>query len=279
MASDTFDVFEDGVKQTLDTFQEAVAPISIMLAVDASGSMRPVADAVKDAATSFVKALRPADQLALTMFADQAAVVHDLTTKREWTIEGIDQYTAKGGTALNDAVYNSLARLGSVDGRRAIVLLTDGRDENGPGTAPGSRHSLADVLTQIRGVDATIYAIGLGPKVDRAALEKLASASGGEAFFPQTVDILAGRVPPCRRTAAAAVRGQLCVDQPETRRPMADRRHQQPQSVDHHQEPRRLFRPRQVNERFLSGRRLSGYFRPSLVAALPKNYRVLFRHK
>ena len=192
VASDTFDVFEDGVKQTLDTFQEAVAPISIMLAVDASGSMRPVADAVKDAATSFVKALRPADQLALTMFADQAAVVHDLTTKREWTIEGIDQYTAKGGTALNDAVYNSLARLGSVDGRRAIVLLTDGRDENGPGTAPGSRHSLADVLTQIRGVDATIYAIGLGPKVDRAALEKLASASGGEAFFPQTVDILAG---------------------------------------------------------------------------------------
>lgn len=192
VSSETFEVFEDGVKQTLDTFQEAVAPISIMLAVDASGSMRPVADAVKDAATTFVKALRPADQLALTMFADQAAVVHDLTTKREWTIEGIDQYTAKGGTALNDAVYNSLTRLGSVDGRRAIVLLTDGRDENGPGTAPGSRHSLADVLAQIRGLDATIYAIGLGPKVDRPTLEKLASASGGEAFFPQTVDVLAG---------------------------------------------------------------------------------------
>ena len=192
VSSETFEVFEDGVKQTLDTFQEAVAPISIMLAVDASGSMRPVADAVKDAATTFVKALRPADQLALTMFADQAAVVHDLTTKREWTIEGIDRTTAKGGTALNDAVFNSLTRLGSVDGRRAIVLLTDGRDENGPGTAPGSRHSLADVLAQIRGVDATIYAIGLGPKVDRAALEKLASASGGEAFFPQTVDVLAG---------------------------------------------------------------------------------------
>ena len=96
VASDTFDVFEDGVKQTLDTFQEAVAPISIMLAVDASGSMRPVADAVKDAATSFVKALRPADQLALTMFADQAAVVHDLTTKREWTIEGVDRIHREG---------------------------------------------------------------------------------------------------------------------------------------------------------------------------------------
>ena len=79
-----------------------------------------------------------------------------------------------------------------MDSNHAIVLLTDGRDRNGPGTAPGSRHSLADVSAQIRGVDATIYAIGLGPKVDRAALTKLASASGGEAFFPQTVDILAG---------------------------------------------------------------------------------------
>jgi VWFA-related protein len=191
VSADAFELYEDGVKQTLDTFQEAVAPISIVLAMDASGSMRPAAEAVKDAASSFVQALRPSDKLALTVFADQVAAVHDLTTKREWTLEGIDQYNAKGGTALNDAIYNSLVRLGSVDGRRAIVLLTDGRDENNPGTAPGSVHTFAQVLAQLHTVDATIYAIGLGPKVDRAVLEKLASASGGEAFFPETVDSLA----------------------------------------------------------------------------------------
>ena len=59
VASDTFELFEDGVKQTLDTFQEAVAPISIMLAVDASGSMRPVADAVKDAAATLRESVAP----------------------------------------------------------------------------------------------------------------------------------------------------------------------------------------------------------------------------
>jgi VWFA-related protein len=191
VSSENIELFEDGVKQTLDTFQEAVAPISIVLAVDASGSMRPVAEAVKEAAATFVTALRPGDQLALVMFSDQVAMVHDLTTKREWTLEGINQYTTKGGTALNDAVYNGLTRLGPIDGRRAMVVLTDGRDENGPGTAPGSRHSIAEVLAQIHDVDATIYAIGLGPNVDRAVLQKLASASAGEAFFPETVDVLA----------------------------------------------------------------------------------------
>jgi Mg-chelatase subunit ChlD len=71
--AEDFEVSEDGVKQTLDVFQEAVAPISIVLAVDTSGSMRPVADAVKEAAKTFVTALRPADQLGLLMFADSSS--------------------------------------------------------------------------------------------------------------------------------------------------------------------------------------------------------------
>ena len=183
-----FAVSEDGVAQTLDTFQEAVAPIAIVLAVDASGSMKPVADLVKEAAKAFVTALRPADQLALLMFSDQAVMIHDLTTKREWTVEGLDQYKAAGGTALNDAIYNALTRLSPLDSRRAIVLLTDGRDENGPGTAPGSRHSIADVLGRLHEVDATVYSIGLGPHVDRGVLETLADRSGGEAFFPAGAD-------------------------------------------------------------------------------------------
>ncbi len=82
---------------------------------------------------------------------------------------GLDQYKATGGTALNDAVYNALIRLGPVDGRRAIVVLTDGRDENGPGTAPGSRHSIGEVLARLHEVDATVYTIGLGAHVDRAS--------------------------------------------------------------------------------------------------------------
>src|SRR4029079_1751214 len=86
--------------------------------------------------------------------------------------------------------------LASIPGRRAIVVMTDGRDENGPGTAPGSRHSADDVIAELQRVDATVYAIGLGPHVDRQALEMLASHSGGEAFFPETVQTLGHEYPP-----------------------------------------------------------------------------------
>ncbi len=74
--------------------------------------------------------------------------------------------------------------------RRAIVVMTDGRDENNPGTAPGSRHTLAQVLEKTREVDAAIYTIGLGPRVDAKTLSALSAASGGESFFPQTTDML-----------------------------------------------------------------------------------------
>jgi VWFA-related protein len=190
VSADDFKLVEEGIAQHVDTFQEAVAPLSMVLAVDASGSMKPATDALKEAAKTFVTAVRPEDRLALMMFSDQVNIVHDLTTNRDLTTTGLDQYKAAGGTALNDALYNALTRLKPIDGRRAVVVLTDGRDENGPGTAPGSRHSLAEVLAQVEDVDATIYAIGLGPHVDRGLLETLAKRSGGEAFFPESATVL-----------------------------------------------------------------------------------------
>ena len=190
MSADDLEIFEDGVRQTIDTFQEAVAPISIILALDASGSMRPATDAVRDAAKSFVASLRAADDLALMEFSDEPALLHDLTKNRESTLEAIDQYKAHGGTALNDALFQAIARLKRAEGRKAIVVLTDGRDENGPGTAPGSRHTIDDVFASIRDVDVTVFAIGLGKTVDHAVLEKLARASGGESFFPAGADEL-----------------------------------------------------------------------------------------
>jgi Ca-activated chloride channel family protein len=190
VAADQLQLFEDGVPQTLEAFEEATTPLALVLAVDTSGSMKPVADAVKDAARRFVDALRPSDQLALLTFGDRAAFVHDLTTNRQWTINGLEQYKATGGTALNDALVDALGHVGAVQGRRAIVVLTDGRDENGPGTGPGSQHVVDDVFAAIPRVDAAIYTIGLGPNVDRDLLTRLADMSGGESFFPSTSEEL-----------------------------------------------------------------------------------------
>lgn len=184
-------VREDGVEQTLDTFEEAVSPIAIILALDASGSMKKDTAAVQAAARSFVDALRPEDQLGVATFADRIWFAHDLATERAWSYAGIDQYVAGGGTALYDAIWGSLFRLKrETTPRRVMVLVTDGRDENNPGTAPGSVHTVGDVLQMIRQTDATVFAIGIGAKVDRDILETLAAESGGEAYFPLDVSEL-----------------------------------------------------------------------------------------
>lgn len=184
------EVFEDGVEQKVDAFEEALSPVSVMLLLDSSGSMRKDAPAVMEAARTFVQALPTKDKLAVMTFSDKPELAHDLTTNRQPSLDAISKYVADGGTALYDAVFDGLARLKRAEGRTALVVFTDGRDENNPGTAPGSVHTLSQVLVSLGGVETTVYAIGLGPKVDRETLEHLASASNGEANFPDDVSRL-----------------------------------------------------------------------------------------
>ena len=184
-------VVEDGVEQTVEGFQEAADPVSIILALDSSGSMKPSAEAVMKAARTFVQSIREEDSLAVLTFADRPLFAHDLTTTREWSLDAIDEYTPIGGTALYDTVVDSLARLRRVEGRRVLVLLTDGRDEDNPGTGPGSLHTYAEALGELRDTEAVVYPIGLGPNIDPAVMEGLAVESGGAAYFPQDVSTLA----------------------------------------------------------------------------------------
>jgi len=146
---------------------------------------------VQRAARDFVLAVRPEDSLALITFADAPKYAHVLATNRQWSLDAIDKYVPLGGTALYDALFNALMTLKSVPGRRAVVVLTDGKDENNPGTAPGSQHTFEEVLKLVKSAGAMIFPIGLVTKVERPVLEQLAAASGGEASFPTDVTLLA----------------------------------------------------------------------------------------
>jgi VWFA-related protein len=183
-------VIEDGVEQEITSFQEAVAPVSLVMALDKSGSMRRDEESVRAAARAFIDALRPEDALGVVGFADSAEILADVAPYRTLSRHAVNQYKTGGGTALYDAIALSLERLETVKGRRAIVVLTDGRDEDNPGKGPGSRIGLDDVLVHLEKLDVLVYAIGLGPNVDRATLEQLAQVSGGEAYFPLDVTLL-----------------------------------------------------------------------------------------
>ena len=71
-----------------------------------------------------------------------------------------------------------------------VVLVSDGRDENNAGTGPGSQRTVDDVFAGLKESEATVFAIGLGPRVDREFLERVATESGGEAYFPLDVSEL-----------------------------------------------------------------------------------------
>jgi VWFA-related protein len=176
-------VFEDGIEQTIEGFEEALTPINVMLVLDQSGSMRQDAPAVVEAARTFARQMPGKDRVGVMLFADRPSLVQDLSTIREFVLRAIDRYVPSGGTALYDAIVEALVRLKRAEGRTAVVVMTDGRDENNAGTGPGSNRKLDDVLASIKEVGSVVYTIGLGPNVDRAILERLAEASGGEASF------------------------------------------------------------------------------------------------
>ncbi len=190
VSAEDLKVYEDGVLQQVETFQEATQPVSIVLALDASGSMKKHEPDVIASAHAFAAALRPQDQLAVVLFSDTSTFAHDLSTDRNMTREAIDGYKASGGTALYDAVADALLRLKRTDGRRVVVVMTDGRDEDNPGTGPGSIRKLPDVLDLVKETGAAVFPIGLGAKVDAAVLQHLADSSGGRALLSPDVSQL-----------------------------------------------------------------------------------------
>ncbi len=80
VAAEDLVVLEDGIEQKVEVFQEAVAPVSVMLVLDESGSMKRDAPMVMESARKFVESLPDKDKLAVMLFADKTDMVHDLTT-------------------------------------------------------------------------------------------------------------------------------------------------------------------------------------------------------
>jgi Ca-activated chloride channel family protein len=125
------------------------------------------------------------------MFQPHAERPAPHTEKREAPRAELDNYVADGGTALYDALYDSLVQLAKArDTRRVLVVVTDGIDENAASNGPGSLRSWDEVLDKLLQTDATVYAVGIGSRVEHDRLRLLAEKSGGAAYFPTDVSTL-----------------------------------------------------------------------------------------
>lgn len=156
-----FKLYDNSAQQKLAYFDAAEAPLNVALLLDTSRSTEGAIDEIRKAAKDFIKELRPQDRAMIVSFDYAVNKLSSLTSNRKVLERAIkDAHVGEYfGTLLNDALFDVIDHdLRPVNGRKAIVLLTDGRDA-------GSRASQEQVLSYATESDAMIYSIYYEPSL------------------------------------------------------------------------------------------------------------------
>lgn len=165
-----FAVLENERPQTVDRFSAERRPLRIAIVLDTSFSME--GDKLKSAiasAVEFLNIIQPGDEGLVISFSDDVRVVQDLTSNKAEMEAAIRKVEAKGGTSLYDAIFKASERLAEFEGRRVMVVLSDGRDEADNGLEPGSLHTLEEAQDRAVRNEVMVFAIGLGRSLARDA--------------------------------------------------------------------------------------------------------------
>ncbi len=190
LTSRMFRLFEDGQEQTTLQVQRESEGVVIALLVDTSGSMRESLAKAKVAVQEFVRNLRAEDQVLLLAFSDRPRLVQPLTVSKATVLRHLATLESKGGTALYDSIQEALGHLSGVSGRKVVVLLTDGSDQNAEGTGPGSRSTLDACRAKAVSQEVSIFTIGLGFHVEKKVLKDLAESTEGRSLWASDADQL-----------------------------------------------------------------------------------------
>ncbi len=128
---ENFTVYENGVKQDISRFEPTVAPFSVVMLLDMSGSTLGFRQTIRQSAFRFIDALAPEDRVAVVEFYDKVNLRNDFTTNRKIIANSINVANGQGKTQLYEAINFALDKLAKEAARRkAIIVLTDGVDSN-----------------------------------------------------------------------------------------------------------------------------------------------------
>jgi Ca-activated chloride channel family protein len=181
LTQDDFSIFDNEKPQPVVYFDNSIRPINVVVMLDTSGSMTLTIDLLKQAAEQFLLRLLPADKGRVGAFNDKIQFNARWSSDREQMITDAKNLDFGNGTRLWDAAAASLDELKTVDGRKVILLFTDGDDTE-------SRTRLGTVLDRARAEEVMIYAIGLESKFlgqttkPDGGLRKIAEETGGGYF-------------------------------------------------------------------------------------------------
>jgi Ca-activated chloride channel family protein len=189
---DSFEVYEDKIRQKIVSFGCDDAPFSLGIIFDTSGSMGPKLERSRMAVAEFLKTANPQDEAFLVEFADRPLLTVPLTYDLSEIQNRLLGARPKGRTALLDSVYLALNTLKNAhNARKALLLITDGGDNR-------SRYSAAEVKNLLEESDVQLYAIGIyesgksrnrtpeessGPKL----LTALSEPTGGRHFIVESL--------------------------------------------------------------------------------------------
>jgi Ca-activated chloride channel homolog len=187
LTQEEFEVFDNEKPQPIIFFQNEVQPITVVVMLDTSGSMTLTLDLLREAAEQFLIRLLPIDKARVGAFNDKIQFSSEFTNNRDQLVTEVKALDYGNGTRLWDAVAASIEELKTVEGRRVVLVFTDGDDTS-------SRVGQGAVIDRARTDEVMIYAIGLesnyigGPNGQRvrtrpdAGLRKVADETGGGYF-------------------------------------------------------------------------------------------------
>jgi len=216
LKKEDFSVFEDKVKQTIESVSREEVPVSFGLVIDTSGSMKPKLQTVSDAAVSLVKQMRLDDEAFVASFKAEPELAQDFTSDRRELEDAIGKLYTSGGTALLDAIIATAdyAQEKGKRRRKALVIFSDGLERN-------SSVKEKEVMEAIKANEVQVYLVGFidlemeenrpfgksPAKKARDLLSGIADDSGGRAYFPKDV----GEIPTIAAQIAKDLRTQYVV--------------------------------------------------------------------
>jgi len=190
---DNFKILEDGVPQTISVFnRESEVPLSIVLAIDTSESTRRDMKLEVASAKKFVHSiLRPQDRLSVFEITEDVLQRSRYTADLKSIDAAIDDLQKGAGTSLYDAIYLGADTLMDRQGRKVMVLITDGGDTT-------SRASYNSALRRAEEAEAIVYSIIVVPIAADAgrntggehALIQISKDTGGKYYYAESIDQL-----------------------------------------------------------------------------------------
>jgi Ca-activated chloride channel family protein len=186
LEQDEFTILDNGKPQAITLFQNETQPFTVVVMLDFSFSMTTNLDLLKQATEQFILRMLPADKGQVGAFSDKIQFSGEFTNDRDDLVAALKDLQFGNPTRLYDAIDASIDMLKSVEGRKIVLVFTDGDDT-------ASRRGMGDVLDKARATETMIYAIGLESEFPIApgrmqrtrpdrGLRKLADETGGGYF-------------------------------------------------------------------------------------------------